>query len=204
MKKTYLWGALALVMVTLLGCPTGDDGTPDPISADGPVTPAGWTKGLEDFVIRAGDVPGTVKYKFSATEPAADTYTLHYTEGSKDKAADIKVADKTKSVSPSADFQTITLDPGKAYSVVVVAKSGSLDDAISAVKKVTTKTADTTAVPFKLTVSGSIPNDIVGAAVRENLSANGAVLAVAMKDEDGVFEFYTPTATNPPMPSTTL
>jgi hypothetical protein len=25
-----------------------------------------------------------------------------------------------------------------------------------------------------------------------------------MKDEDGVFEFYTPTATNPPMPSTTL
>jgi len=57
---------------------------------------------------------------------------------------------------------------------------------------------------FVLTVSGDIPTAIVGAAVRENLTGDGKVIAVAMKS-GGTFKFYVPDLTIPaiPMPSKT-
>jgi hypothetical protein len=156
MKKTYLWGALALVMVTLLGCPPGDDSTPDPISADGPVTPMGWTKGLEDFVIQAGDNPGTVKYKFSATDPAASSYKLYYVQGSKTKAKDIIDGSLYREVNPGSEFAEVSLSSANTlYSFVVVAESTGKTNATSGVKTATTKAAP--AVPpggKSLTVTG--------------------------------------------------
>jgi hypothetical protein len=57
---------------------------------------------------------------------------------------------------------------------------------------------------FKLTVSGNVPANIMGAAVLESLG--GTVVAVAVKGTGGVFEFYAPDFTIPtmPMPSNTL
>jgi len=52
---------------------------------------------------------------------------------------------------------------------------------------------------FVLTVSGTIPDVIVGAAVRENLLPTGTVLAVAIK-AGGTFNFYVPDFTIPTMP----
>jgi len=52
---------------------------------------------------------------------------------------------------------------------------------------------------FVLTVDGDIPSTILGAAVRENLSSTGEVLAVAVKS-GGTFKFYVPDLTIPAMP----
>ncbi|MDR0291081.1 MAG: hypothetical protein LBI06_09115, partial [Treponema sp.] len=75
MKKLLLWGMLAFASLAFIACPPdGTDETPD-----GPRTPSGWAKGLTDFDIQTGGNPGEVKYSFTATDPAATTYNLHYT-----------------------------------------------------------------------------------------------------------------------------
>ncbi|MDR2576361.1 MAG: hypothetical protein LBC52_07975 [Treponema sp.] len=137
MKKMFIWGAVALVMLTLAGCP-GDEAT----------TKGDWKKGITDFEVQTGDSPGEIKYKFSATDPAAETYTLYYAIGPiNDSLALIGAAiasENKKSVTPTPDFQTLSLTASIGYSFVVEAKKGTSDKATSAVKRATAKESETT------------------------------------------------------------
>jgi len=138
MKKIFIWGTVALVMLALTGCP-GDEAT----------TKGSWNKGLTDFEVQTGDNPGEIKYKFSATDPAAETYTLYYALGSIPSAALIITIASTANPSqvitatPGNIFQTLPdLKPAGGYSLVVEAKKGTSDTATSDVKRVTAKESE--------------------------------------------------------------
>jgi phosphatidylethanolamine-binding protein (PEBP) family uncharacterized protein len=190
MKKMYVLGMAALVMLTFMGCP---DDEIISILPDGPSSP-GWIKGLGSLVVKQGENPGEIQYQFDATNPEADTYILYYIEGrenSSDKIiAAAKEAEQTESVNNSTDFETITLTPGKTYSVVVVAKKTNdtgEQTAKSGVKIVTAKDAP----QITLTVSGIPAGTTIFAATLFDdalMSENPVPLAVGL-NRSGVFSF---------------
>lgn len=200
MKKRILLGLAAIVMLALAGCP-GDEG-PSEQKQDDKRLPSGWS-GLELLVL-TGSNPGEISYTFFATFPQADSYKVWYIAGSKTKAEEIVEATGAEyrdHTDPASNRTIDNLNPGSNYSIVVVAVKGD-EKGYSAVRSA--KAASTSSDnAFVLTVSGVIPNDIVGAAVLENLST-GTVLAVARKSA-GTFKFYIPDFTIPaiPMPSQT-
>ena len=125
----------ALVVFGLAGCPSGDEAIERP---DKPLTPTGWTKGLDSLKVETGDIAGQILYQFEATDPVADTYELYRVKGIKNKAGDI-IAGDTAPLDPTVGRQdAITgLDVGETYSIVVVAKATSgRTPAVSAVKQV--------------------------------------------------------------------
>jgi len=99
---------------------------------------------------------------------------------------------------------TTILDPNKPEAVYFYIKNNGTVTYSASIKDITLAWSDFSDNAFVLTVSGNIPADILGAAVMENLSATGTVLAVAMKS-GGTFKFYVPDFTVPamPMPSKT-
>jgi hypothetical protein len=145
MKKALLWGAALCAMLVFMGCPVDED--PGKETPDGPKTPTGWAKGIENFTVTATDNPGEITYSFTAAEVADGTitYTLYYAEGSKYTASSIITAatagtTETK-VEPSDTGTVINAVPGRTYSLVIEASSGTLTKAYSAVEIVTTKAA---------------------------------------------------------------
>jgi hypothetical protein len=138
MKKGFLLGALVLVLAFgFIGCDTGSA-----LKWDAPEKTAGFTKGLDDFVVQTGDKPGMVKCFFTETVPSAGSYKLYYVQGVTVKAQDIIAAGKSTEVQANSDKDLKIGNPNKMYSFVVVAQSGG-DNAKSGVKA-----ARTAAVPL--------------------------------------------------------
>jgi hypothetical protein len=140
MKKFGIEALAAALLVTLAvlgltGCPNGDETTVE--GPDKPLTPSGWTKGLESLKVETGNDAGTILYQFDATDPAADSYQLYRVKGINNKAGDI-IAGDTAPLTPAAGSKTaITgLDNGETYSIVVVANKTGNTPAVSAVKQV--------------------------------------------------------------------
>jgi len=157
MKKMFIWGAVALVMLGLAGCPGGGEDGPSS-SPDGPKTDGTWTTGINDFEVQTGDNPGEIKYKFTATNPDADSYTLYYAPHvppATDKASAIIAINKTEIVTPQSSFTALSFNflPSAPYSMVVVAKKTGVGEAMSHVRHVTAK-GNPTAAQLELTVSG--------------------------------------------------
>ncbi|MDR0473915.1 MAG: hypothetical protein LBH43_09640 [Treponema sp.] len=126
MKKNFLWGTVVfplLLMVSFTGCPVDKNSGADQV----------WIKGMTDLSVAMGDHAGEIKYSFSATEPAADSYTLYYVQGERD-AADI-MAGSSIDITPDLTGTIPGLEGGKTYSVVVVAKKTGLPDSVSKVKQ---------------------------------------------------------------------
>jgi hypothetical protein len=158
MKKALLWGAAICAMLLFMGCPADDSPDEEPPAPDGPKTPAGWTQGI-DLSVTEGDNPGEIKYTFTATIPAADSYELCYIKGAKNKADEITTGTK---ITPALSGVISGLEEGETYSVVVVARKAGLEDAISGVKQ--SKAADLTkikitGIPLTTMSDGTTPNE---------------------------------------------
>ena len=166
MKKALLWGsalcAALCAMLVFMGCSTDEDPNKE-TTPDGPKTPAGWAKGIENFSVTATDNPGEFKYSFSPAEVESGTitYTLLYAEGKKISAAEIKAAQPGKEDNVEPGDNIIYCTPGKTYSIVVEASADGVNlAAYSAVKIVTAKAAPPPPSGGKsLTVTG-IPSSV--------------------------------------------
>jgi len=99
---------------------------------------------------------------------------------------------------------TSLLDPNNPEAVYYYTKNNGIVSYSDSNKNFTFPWSDFSDNAFVLTVSGDIPGAIVGAAVKEDLSSAGRVLAVAQKSRE-IFKFYVPDFTIPamPMPSKT-
>jgi len=195
MKKMLVWGTVALVMLALTGC---DEGIKDAIigkEPDKPTISGSWTKGLTDFEVKTGDQAGEIKYKFTATDPAADSYTLYYGTAGLNKAEQIILLNKTMTVTPQNDFTALsfTFSPGVSYSMVVEAKKGENDYARSVV---ISKVMAQDSPQLKVTVNG-IGNAPTGKIWGASLLAPGdpsTPVAIGMQDASKAFVFYYPNA----------
>jgi len=198
MKKRMLLGLAALVMFALIGM-SCDEGVKNIIigeKPDEPITSGSWTKGLNDFDVQTGDNPGEIKYKFTATDPAADSYTLYIGPGGLNKGDAIILLNNKKSVIPQSNFTTLDgFTAGTSFSVIIEAKKdGTTDYARSGVKQVTAKENPS---QFKLTVN-NIPNAATGKTWGASLLAPGdssTPVAIGMQDSSKAFVFYHPNAT---------
>lgn len=191
MKKSLFWGMAILTAFIFFGCQTDDD-SKSSSGPDGAKTPTGWDKGLNDLVVQTGDKPGEIKYTFSATDPAAASYTLYYIGESKDKAKDIIAQGNSIAVSPGSGSIS-NLDINKSYSIVVVAIHGDLSDAISGVKTANTGGG------FTLTVNG-IKTGIMGASLLNPLNFEESIAIGMDISMSGNFAFYHPAEPGSPMP----
>jgi hypothetical protein len=153
---------------------------------------------LTDFQVQPGDNPGEIKYKFTATDPAADSYTLYYSTSGINKAAFIIATKKTIPVTPQNDFTALsfTFSPGVSYSMVVEAIKGENDYARSAViPEVTAKDSP----QLKLIVT-KIQNAELGKIWGASLLAPSdpsTPVAIGMQDNNDsnkAFVFYYPNA----------
>lgn len=192
MRKLFLLGMVLIAISGFMGCETDPDSNPD-----GPQTPTGWTKGLTNLTVTTGSFAGEIDYTFSATDPAADSYTIYWLEGSKNSANDIINGDAAKGGNKIVNPGTGTiadLDPGKTYSIVVAAEKSTLEPAYSAVKTAAAKTGtviDPAVVTLKIP---DLPESatIIGASL-----LNGSVPVAAGMNNGGVFELYVYTGNNP-------
>ena len=194
MKKRILLGLVVLVMFALIGM-SCDEGIKKIIvgdKPDEPITSGSWNRGLNDFEVQTGDNPGEIKYKFTATDPAADSYTLYIGPGGLNKGDAIILLNNKKTVTPQSNFTTLDgFTAGTSYSVVVEAKKGDNDYARSGVKQVTAKDNPS---QFKLIVN-SIPNAASGKIWGASLLAPGdpsTPLAIGQQDSSKAFVFYQP------------
>jgi len=207
MKKIFVLGLAALFMLVIIGC--GDDGILKN-EPDGPITSGDW-KGLTNCVIETGDNPGEIKYKFSATDPAADSYTLYYMKGSISSAAVIMATGKQfgnsepaaggmKAVDPGDNFEKLSgLTAGTAYSVVIEALKGANDYSRSGVKYVTSKEKPQ---PFKLTIPDIDKATLPYTWGASLLDPDDTTTSVAIGVPDGTgktFYFYHPKEGKPPV-----
>ena len=198
MKKMFIWGAVALVMLGLAGC---DDGIKDTIigkEPDKPATSGDWTKGLTDFQVQEGENPGEIKYRFSATAPVAESYTLYYGTAGLNKAEQIILLDQKKTVTPNDDFTALAgFTPGLSFSVVVEARKGEKEYARSAVIPSVKAKENPTQPQLKLTVSSIVnaPTGKIWGASLLSSSDSQTPIAIGMQDASKVFVFYEPNET---------
>jgi len=190
MKKCILLGGVALIILALAGC---NDEIKDAIigeKPDLPVMTLGFTKGLTDFEVQTGDQAGEIKYKFTATDPEATSYTLYYGTAGINKGDLIIDQNKTMPVTPQNDFTALSgFVQGRSYSVVVVAKKGD-DYARSAVIPSVQAKSD----QLELIVD-KIPNAAKGKIWGASLMAPSAPtipVAIGMQDNSKAFIFYYP------------
>ena len=130
MKKRIYWVMTILSLAFIFtGCGGGDNGTTI------------FEKGITDLEINQGTGPGELTYSFSATDPAAESYTLYFLEGENNTAEEIISGGDTKQVEPaSADSPgTITgLNSSTTYSIVVVAVDDNFGNTISNIRQAAT------------------------------------------------------------------
>ncbi|MCL2211482.1 MAG: hypothetical protein FWB95_06140 [Treponema sp.] len=91
-----------------------------------------WIKEIENFIIDKSTF-FQFGYSFAETNPAADTYTLYYYEGSTDNASVIINDGTSVKVGNTLTGTVKGLKGQKDYSIVVVAKHEDLNDLISSV-----------------------------------------------------------------------
>jgi hypothetical protein len=187
MKKAFLLGGVALIMLALMGC-GGDDAGKDIIDIitggdepDGPTTSGNWGKILNDFEVQPGTNPGEIQYKFSSiTDDTAVVYTLYYIQGKINSALLIIATDQKEVVNPCDWTTRDGFTPGITYSMVVEAKKpgnteGSSDVARSGVKQV--KTGDP--LPqLKLTLNDTGGTTILRAVLYEDLGQAPCAMAI--------------------------
>ena len=205
MKKMFIGGAVALIMLGLMGCEEAKDAIIGD-KPDVPVMSPGFTKGLTNFDVQTGDQAGEIKYKFSATDPASDSYTLYYMKGTINKAATIIASGKQFNENePKVGGYTIVtaggptslsdFTPGEVYSVVVEALNGD-DYARSAVIPSVKAKSD----QFELFVNNldkAADGKIWGASL---LSSSDSQTPIAIGIQiNKAFVFYHPKEGNPPI-----
>ena len=97
-----------------------------------------WEKGLDDLAIQQGSIQGQLNYSFTATNPAADTYTLYYVEGENNNVAQIMSGGNQIQVIPSSVVSPgiiPDLKDNTTYSVIIVARKTDFREAISVVEQ---------------------------------------------------------------------
>ena len=95
-----------------------------------------WVVGIKNITLTSGGM-GEFSYKFDATVPAAETYTLYYKEGVTNDPSAIITGGKSVEVNRLQRAGLIKgLNNGTSYSAVVVAKYSGLADSISDAKHV--------------------------------------------------------------------
>jgi len=97
--------------------------------------------GLSDLEVMPGGTPGSLLFSFSATDPAADTYTMYFIAEAGADAERIIEHGSYEDVEPHAAnapgaINNRTVDT--TYSVVVVARKAAHRDLVSSVRQVTT------------------------------------------------------------------
>jgi len=187
MKKAYLLGGVALIMLTLMGCPgETDDSLP---KQDGAKLPTGWA-GL-DLLVLTGANPSEITYTFTPTIPPAASYKVWYIAGRKTSADEI--IDKPEAFSRDHTDAAITGTtisvpvPGAEYTFVVVAVSGT-QTGYSAVRSAKSKAAPQNG--FTLTVTDLPPSTagIYGASLMDPADP-GTPIAIGT-GSNGKFTFY--------------
>lgn len=186
MKKTLYKGALLCMALCaaliFMGCPADDEGEV-------------WAKEITDLVVSAGTRYGEINYRFTATEPAADSYELYYIKGAKSEADEITAGPK---ITPQFSGAISGLEAGETYSVVVIAQKSGFEDAISEVKQAKAMES------FTLTITG-VPSPleegkIIGASLMNILAPTVPVAIGIDMLMSGTFTFYQMAPPDSPLP----
>ena len=104
-----------------------------------------WEQELDDFAVTQGQNPGELTYSFSATVPAAETYTLYYIEDEENDTEAIIAAQNSNSVTPTTPESPRTISGLKFntnYSLVIVAERDNFPNAFSGVIQIRTAQSD--------------------------------------------------------------
>ena len=116
-KKNILWLALVMALLCVTtGCPEPQPDIPG----------FTWEQGIIDLAVTPGEI-GELTYSFSATIPAADTYTLYISLGSSSNANIIRTTGINMTVTPrdsSSPGIINNLENDTSYSIVIVAQKG--------------------------------------------------------------------------------